>query len=453
MMKRSMSLLLTLGVWFWSSPAFGNVVGVDTQNFNPITDGLDYVTVHSSKTLEPGIINLGVFLNYAVNSLPNYENVSNQSRTDFVDTLFSSDLNVGIGLTRNWDAGFSMPQVHAQSVDSDVFRGEFENTGVTEFRLNTKVRILGNPIDGGVALVATMNLNQIEDNPFAGTNPGPTFNFEAIWDHSFGDTTIAANVGYRLRNPGDPIAGVPVNPFGDQYIASVGASYLMPQWDTKLIGEIYTSFPAESDQFATDRDHSSAELLVGIKTDLRHDLALHVGGGTEIIHGTGAPDWRVYTGLNWNIGPMFAKKEDVLVKVDDTGPMDPLAGEGGDPFAGIPTSQERFVAKDVLFAFDSADVKEDFKEILRRMVDYLNRPPGFERLVIEGHTDSVGSAEYNLDLSRRRAASVRQVLIDVGLDPNKVKSEGLGETNPIASNANYQGRARNRRVEFRIYRK
>lgn len=149
MMKRSMSLLLTLGVWFWSSPAFGNVVGVDTQNFNPITDGLDYVTVHSSKTLEPGIINLGVFLNYAVNSLPNYENVSNQSRTDFVDTLFSSDLNVGIGLTRNWDAGFSMPQVHAQSVDSDVFRGEFENTGVTEFRLNTKVRILGNPIDGG----------------------------------------------------------------------------------------------------------------------------------------------------------------------------------------------------------------------------------------------------------------------------------------------------------------
>ena len=89
-----------------------NVVGVDTQNFNPITDGLDYVTVHSSKTLEPGILNFGFFLNYAVNSLPNYENVSNQSRSKIVDTLLSSDLNFGYGLSSFWDIGFSLPQVH-----------------------------------------------------------------------------------------------------------------------------------------------------------------------------------------------------------------------------------------------------------------------------------------------------------------------------------------------------
>lgn len=437
---------------FGAVTAKANVVGVDTQNFNPITSGLDYVTVHSSKTLEPGIFNLGVFLNYAVNSLPNYENVSNQTRTNVVDTLFSSDLNVGLGLTRNWDAGFSMPQVHAQSVDSDVFRGEFENTGITEFRMNTKLRVWGDPTEGGVALVATMNLNQIEDNPFAGTNPGPTLNFEAVWDRTWGATSASVNLGYRLRDPGDAVVGVPVNPFGDQYIASVGVSHLLASWDTKLIGEIYGSFPAESDQLASDRDLTSAELLLGIKTDIRHNLAFHAGAGTEVIHGTGSPDWRVYTGLNWNFGPVFTKKEDMLVKVDNSKPMEPMSGEGSDPFAGTPSGSERFVAKDVLFAFDSADVNEDFKQLLRRMIAYLDRPPGFKQLVIEGHTDSVGPAEYNLDLSRRRAEAVRQVMIDLGVDGKKVKAVGYGETKPIANNANYQGRARNRRVEFRIYR-
>ena len=53
-----------------SMPAVANVIGTDTQNFNTTTDGLDFVTVQSSKTLEPGIINFGFFLNYAVNTLP-----------------------------------------------------------------------------------------------------------------------------------------------------------------------------------------------------------------------------------------------------------------------------------------------------------------------------------------------------------------------------------------------
>ena len=80
------------------SIASANVVGSDTQNFNPTTDGLDFVTVQSSETLEPGIFNLGLFINYAVNSLPNYEDVTTQTRTNFHDTLWSSDFNLGVGV-------------------------------------------------------------------------------------------------------------------------------------------------------------------------------------------------------------------------------------------------------------------------------------------------------------------------------------------------------------------
>jgi hypothetical protein len=271
--------------------ANANVVGADTQNFNPITNGLDFVTVHSSETLQPGLLNFGLFLNYAVNSLPNYEDVSTGDRTNFADTLTSADLNLGIGLARGWDAGLSMPVLLSQSVDSDLttFRGEFAQTGMTEIRLNTKYRLFGNQ-DSGLAAVASVNFNQIQDNPFAGENAGPTYNFELAADTTWGRYAVGANVGYRIRNPGDPIAGVPVEPLEDQWIASTAVSYLLRGYDVKLIGELFGSFPVEQSDFATDRDLSSLEALIGMKMDLTPSLAWHAGGGTEVIHGTSSPD-------------------------------------------------------------------------------------------------------------------------------------------------------------------
>lgn len=445
--------VLAFGLIVWST-ARANVVGVDTQNFNPITDGLDFVTVHSSKTLDPGVVNFGFFLNYAVNSLPNYENVSNQSRTDIVDTLFSSDLNFGVGLTRFWDAGFSLPQVHRQTVDSEIFRGQFETAGITELRFNTKVRVLGDPEAGGLALVASMNLNRIEDNPFSGQNPNPTFNYELVLDRSVGEASYSLNVGYRLRSPGDPVPGVPVQPFGDQYIASGAFSYLMSSWDTKLIAEIFSSFPAQSDEFTSDRDLSSLELLLGVKMDISHTLAFHAGGGTEISHGTGSPDWRIYSGLNWNIEPFSSgsKREGSIVRSENDRVVE-LSADDEDPFEGDPSaSKETFIGRGVLFAFNSDEASEDLIKILTPMVEYLKRPPGFKQLVIEGHTDSVGGAPYNLELSQRRAARVKRSLVSLGLPSQKIKSSGFGEEKPIAPNTNYQGRSRNRRVEFKVYR-
>ena len=70
-----------------------NVVSTGNQNFNPTPDGLDFLTVHSSETLKPGIINIGLFLNNAINSLPYYE-ASNQDRTNFNDSLLGLDIKL-----------------------------------------------------------------------------------------------------------------------------------------------------------------------------------------------------------------------------------------------------------------------------------------------------------------------------------------------------------------------
>lgn len=433
--------------------AHANVVGADTQNFNPTNDGLDFVTVHSSEVLNPGLLNLGFFLNLAVNTLPNYQDANNQSRTNFHDRLLSADFNFAVGIMKNWEAGFSFPMLLAQTVNSDVntFRGEFAQTGLTEVRLMTKYQLMGDH-DGGLAAVGSANFNQIEDNPFLGDGAGPTYNLELAADTTIGKYGLGVNAGYRIRNPGRGISGVPVEPFDDEYIASVAANYLLTSYQTKLITELFGSKPVNKSKFTSDRDASTLEWLLGIKTDITHSLAFHFGGGTEVFHGTSSPDWRIYTGINWVLGPLFSRPREVFVRVDDK-PLKNLDDlDTGDPFAGNPNVNEAFLARDVLFEFNSDQLQPEAKESLKRLVDYLNRPPGFTSLTIEGHTDSVGSAVYNQSLSQRRAETVRGALVELGAPAAKVKAIGYGESRPIADNGNFQGRAMNRRVEFKVKR-
>ena len=448
-MRRTFLSLLVVLLILIAPQGQANVVGSEVQNFNPITSGLDFVTVQSSETLRPGVVNFGLFFNYAINSLPNYRDVTTQDRTNFQDTLLSSDINIGVGLMRGWDVGISLPSSLSSSVDSDVAGAEFEQTGLNEIRANTKVRFWGDNSEG-LGMVASVNVNQIENNAFAGDGAGPTFNLELVGDTTVGKVALGGNIGFRARNSGTQLANIPVEPFGNQFILSVAASYLLTEQDTKLIGEIYSSFPAEDSDFTTDRELSSSELLVGVKTDITRDWAFHAGAGTEIYHGSMSPDWRVYTGVNYTVGPLWAKEKRVIVRkkvhkryyIDEENPYD-----------HEPQDEEVFVAKDVLFAFDSDKINRAFIQPLLDLGAYLRRPPGFCRLIIEGHTDSIGSAAYNLDLSRRRSITVKKVLAqEVGIPVHKIKAVGYGEAYPIADNGNYQGRSINRRVEFKIQR-
>jgi outer membrane protein OmpA-like peptidoglycan-associated protein len=105
--------------------------------------------------------------------------------------------------------------------------------------------------------------------------------------------------------------------------------------------------------------------------------------------------------------------------------------------------------QDILFDFDSATVRPDLQRDLRVLADSLNRYP--DRTVrVVGHTDNVGTAAYNQNLSERRAAAVGGVLRNSGVDGRRIVTQGRGFTQPIASNATPEGRRQNRRVEIYI---
>lgn len=103
----------------------------------------------------------------------------------------------------------------------------------------------------------------------------------------------------------------------------------------------------------------------------------------------------------------------------------------------------------IQFDTGKATIKSGSFGVLNLVVDIMNNNPDYN-LIIAGHTDSQGNDDYNLDLSDRRAAAVRQYLIDKGIDSNRMQSKGYGETQPIATNATAKGRAQNRRVEFTV---
>ena len=108
-------------------------------------------------------------------------------------------------------------------------------------------------------------------------------------------------------------------------------------------------------------------------------------------------------------------------------------------------------ADDVLFAFNSADLTPSMQSKLDSVMGKL-QDPSVASIKVVGHTDSVGSDEYNQELSQKRASSVAEYLLSQHVAPNKVTSEGKGESEPVADNDTEEGRAQNRRVELHINR-
>jgi OOP family OmpA-OmpF porin len=114
-----------------------------------------------------------------------------------------------------------------------------------------------------------------------------------------------------------------------------------------------------------------------------------------------------------------------------------------------PTSEKVSFAAEALFDFDKAVVKPEGKVALDDMMSKL-QGMNTEVMVAVGHTDSVGSDQYNAKLSLRRAEAVKAYLVSKGLDPARLYTEGKGEAQPIADNATAEGRAKNRRVNIEI---
>jgi outer membrane protein OmpA-like peptidoglycan-associated protein len=104
-------------------------------------------------------------------------------------------------------------------------------------------------------------------------------------------------------------------------------------------------------------------------------------------------------------------------------------------------------SKSIRFAFDESSLRPEDKEVLSRIAGVLSTLKGYQ-IYVYGYTDDIGTKEYNLKLSDRRAKAVRDYLVANGLDPNIMTTKGYGKADPLVPGSSPQARAINRRVEI-----
>ena len=144
----------------------------------------------------------------------------------------------------------------------------------------------------------------------------------------------------------------------------------------------------------------------------------------------------------------FWKSEDMTVdcglEVVEAPPPAPMA-----PAAPVYTTST--IKAEALFDFDKSDLKPAGKEAISALDDQI-KSQGAQVIDINvvGHTDSIGTEEYNQALSLRRATSVKDFMVSEGIDPGIIDVSGKGESDPVASNATKEGRAQNRRVDISV---
>jgi outer membrane protein OmpA-like peptidoglycan-associated protein len=114
--------------------------------------------------------------------------------------------------------------------------------------------------------------------------------------------------------------------------------------------------------------------------------------------------------------------------------------------APAPAGRVTYSLGDVLFATGKSDLQPAALSTLDSVLAAISKEPK-RSIVVEGHTDSVGSASANLELSQRRADAVMQYLVAHGIAPQRIKADGRGEANPVDTNATAEGRQHNRRVD------
>ena len=163
--------------------------------------------------------------------------------------------------------------------------------------------------------------------------------------------------------------------------------------------------------------------------------------GTNWRNGDGTLCWR---DANWT--PATASKgcDGAFVAKPAPAPAKPAAKP-----APAVTQSKITLQADTLYDFDKATLKPEGKATLDKIARDLSKIK-LEVIIAVGNTDSVGTDAYNMALGQRRAQSVKAYLTSKGVDGSRIYTESKGKSNPVASNATAEGRAKNRRTDIEV---
>ncbi len=379
--------------------------------------------------------------------------------------------------------------------------------GMGDIRLGGKIALLSPGDDAGAAtsrdrhehpnpwsaaLVAEVRLPTGDGESFLGER-GLMLAPRAVVGWEVGGLRTAATLGYRFRTQPGRFLNLHV---GDEIHAGLAAAQALPAfsflagWD--VFGELTASTPAAAPfAIGSPAYKTPLELLLGLRFALPAGLEARLMGGTGLAleSGFGRPGLRLATtiGYAWPTRPSVRLPARATPREQPARPVDgrllarrapckpvpcepvacePVACEPvpcepqeppepvvdtqkGPPYAVVDRDTIQ-LREQIHFDLGQATVQSSSLPVLDDVISVLEEHPEILRIRIDGHTDSSGSADFNMGLSQRRAQAVVDYLVSKGIEAGRLSARGFGQTQPIDTNETPAGRARNRRVEVTI---
>lgn len=399
----------------WAAASF------DSMTFKPATDQGSYLNVEQSQTLGQWGHALGITADYATRSLV-LKNAAGTAIQDVVQRQLAVDIAGAIGLTDWLNFGIGFGGVPYQRFVTPGSGVQDNGARIGDIRLNLKAQFV-DPEESaiGLAVVPFMTIPTGSDAHFTGNGTVTGGGLVVLDTKRLGERlSFAVNVGGEARK--NVVLAPGATQIADQFIYGAAMNILVAK-PLELIAEVRGKTPFNN--FFVARD-SQLEVDGAVRFGIgeNHPFQITAGGGTGLQRGTGSPTIRAFTMLSYRF-PVRAS--------------DPVV---------IP--EEVISTNKIHFAFNKATIRPESFSVIDNILTGIQNRPAIERVRVEGHTDSVGSDQYNQSLSERRAAAVGTYLIQKNYPAEKLTTVGRGEGFPVTDNATLQGRAQNRRVEFHL---
>ncbi|MCA2959851.1 MAG: OmpA family protein [Silvanigrellales bacterium] len=481
-----LSLLLVLGGIGLANVAFtpqARAEGLNSENFSANVDNKSGLMWETAKNIPEGALLLGYTFSYALRPLEFGDGEEKRLRIN--DHLQVNHLGVGYGLLPWLDLGLNLPfALYSNPTSRD---GYLEDVGESrswfflgDVRVRAKFNFRPTLRGDGFYIAFVAGLGIPTGSTGALLSDGTTrivlelpmhLKFLNTWEVFLtpGVSFWGDEVRLRSRDP-DSNRTDPLLEKSESLLLNAGLRFWLVgdgtrAGSTQLEGGIRGDF---SDfQLSLGNKASPVEWSAGAALWLTNALSVHGGYGTGLGRGVPGPLSRLVAGVRWLHRPGEKPKirdDEPTVGVsseaytdreldqifeeaqrENTPPQ--LADE--ETMLRLMTATEIIDIGSINFEFDSSRLTPQAKETVRKLHEQLERLRP-KSIKIDGHTDSIGSYNYNLALSKRRANSVREELVNLGQNPGIVTTEGFSFKYPLATNATKEGRTKNRRIEVAI---
>jgi outer membrane protein OmpA-like peptidoglycan-associated protein len=467
-------------------PARGlaDVSGFNGQRFSPAAGTAGGFAVERPFVPPHLSYGFGLFLHYADDAV-----VARDARGAIasrpLDSALSFDLLASLALFDVFELSLDLPFHALYDGDALVIDGRLVQAGpvIGDLRLVPKLALATTGTRTrwaiGLALPTTLPTGDAEELRGDGVVTVEPKLLLGVKSRRFGAT---ANAGFRLRPGGQPLrheltfgggmqfALLPHKDVVDLMLEGTGGYFLDPDLAIKRV---------------------PLELIGGVAVKPHADWEIYLGGGPGLTQGLGAARYRLMAGVRFTPRPTssysdrdedgvpdFADRcqrspedhdgfqdsdgcpeedndrDGIADDVDEC--PDDAEDPGGGARDGCPDGQVTYrdnqiiIRGKVQFEFGSTRLKPKSERLLDRVAAVIRAHPEIRHVRVDGHTDEVGPAMTNQELSERRADAVRDALVKRGIAPHRLSVRGYGETRPVAPNRTKAGRAKNRRVDFRI---